>query len=1032
MMSTPYARQWFRPFMGFAVAVLAAVGHAAQPLPAPLQNAGFEATDEKSSSLSIPGWTTYGAPMSSIAVDHRQGEEGVASLRVARGKAFCYGIAIDPATDYVLSLRVRAHDAKSSIEADPPLPGPGPTLDAPPTFDWKTIQFEVPSSRRPPGTREMWIALGGQPNQPGGAVWYDDVKLEPVGGEANLVPNASFEERAIEVEVPPGWALDAGAASLAIDSDSRVEGSQSLKVTGAGRPMRLTQPINLAPFRERGVRRIRISGQGRSQGLGRDRVRLEVYGADPPARPILSLTGDRNWTRGEIVVDISRSPDCRLAIWLNAPRPFEGDAWFDDIRIEAVPDDEVVNLLSNATFQPGDATPSLPDFWGLWGDAVMCVEPWSFDYFGLDDEPGPIPGVGVLRVEYPKAGTFVPVPPSRELSCYVLTGSDLNLLAGPYTFSIYAKAARADTIVQLRHPASNTTAARARVGTTWQRIVATSTTPNLLPAIHLPDPGSVVWLAAPQLEPGNGATPFRPPPGETLEGSGAPGEIIPTRGAARVRGDDEAPLAAPASPLRIFAELDRIQDGDATRARVEWSGPTPATVHWRFLNAATGDKLDLLPQSVVFESKGESTVQIPLDKLPRGTIGIQALAVVDGERAARATDVFTLGHASPHDVQINRFSRSIVVQGKPFLPIFLPISPQSLGDWHLDRLRAAGFNCLAAAPGRLSQGDIIRNGIPPAKAAEIRGQLDRLHKRGMRILWPLPWTFDDWSQTPTLYHGDIRGLASTYQAIIAAFRDHPAIIGWYLMDEPSKRSWEGEYGFAESDLRSLWAAAKAADDTRPAYVNWNHTWATEPYGGLACTDIVGHDNYSISEEPFDLGELVPTVRMINDARARGKPAFAWISGSYDEVRMRPSADAVRVHAWLHLIYGTRGLGYWSKPPLDPGVWNAIRSINQEATALHAHVLGNPDATLVANGRRGPSIHCALWVANNDAYLLCVNTASAEVPLVFGVANECVRRAVSADRLFDDRPVDLESGTITDTIPPHERQVYRFTLGASLK
>lgn len=993
----------------------------------PIQNAGFEKPGSETVSQAIPGWTTYGAPTSSIAVEPDEDDAAAATLRVSRGKAFCYEIPLSPETDYVLSLRVRARHAKPWVEVEPAIPGRESAIDEPPGVDWKTVEIQLPAAARPPGARAMWLALGGQPTQPGGAVWYDEVKLEPVGGGVNLVPNSSFEESAPAMTVPPGWAAESGGAEISSDTERAVEGSRSLKITGIGRQVRIAQPLDLTAFHKRGVKRIRISGQGRSRGLGDDRVRLEVYGAVPPVRPILSLSGDMGWTKGECVIAIDPQRDGRLAVWIHAPRPFEGDAWFDDLRVEPVPDTEVVNLLANTTFRQALTNPKLPDFWGLWGDAVLCVEPWSYDFFCLANEPGPFPGVGVLRVEYPSIGRFVPVPPAKKMNVFVLAGSGRDLPKGTYTFSIYAKAARPGTLVQIRHPASASTLTAAGIGPKWQRIAATSDNPSLLPAIHLPEPGSVVWLAAPQLEPGSAATSFRPSPGETLDAVTATESDAVSALKPRDRDDDATPSAVPPELFKVYAEFDRIADEASTRARIEWLGDTPATIHWRLLDATTGTKLAIPSQSITVESRGVRNVAIPAADLPFGAIGIQSLAVVDNKTVARANDSFTKAARVPHEVRTNRFTRSILVDGKPFLPIFLPIEPRTLGDWHLERLAKAGFNCLAAAPGRLKQADIIRGGIPSAAAAAIRTQLDRLHSHGMKILWPLPWSFDDWGRTPELYKGDIRGLAKTYQRVVAAFRDHPAIIGWYLMDEPSKRSWEGDYHFKEDGLRALWAAVKAVDDTRPAYVNWNHSWAIEPYGGLECTDIVGHDNYSISGEPFDLEELVPSVRMVNDARARGKPAFAWISGSYDETMMRPSAGAVRVHAWLHLVYGTRGLGYWSKPPLDRAAWDVIRNINREAVTLHQHVLGDPDAMLVASGRHDPSIHWALWTAGDAACLLGVNTARAEVPFTLNVAKVCGRDVKSASRLFDAGPLESRGGIVDDRFPPHGRRVYRFSL-----
>ena len=1014
--------------LAWAMLLVAATGLAAADA-RPLRNASFETADGGSMCQSIVGWTLYGAPVSSISVVE---DGGGKALRINRGKAFAYELAVDPSVDYLLSVRVRARGAKVRIEAEPPLPDEPRPHESEATFESRTIEFPLRAASRPPGTREMWVSLGAEPTEPGGAAWFESVTLNPIAGGPNAVKNPTFEESVVQTAVPVEWSMDSGGATLETDADEAHDGARSLRVTGVGRPVRISQPIDLAGLIDQGVRRVRISGWGRSRGLGSDRVRLEVYGTAPAVGPILSLSGDADWMKGEVILNVERQRGRKLAVWIHAPRAFEGTAWFDDIRIEPVPDDEVVNLLSNASFHSSIADPRLPDYWGLWGDAVWCIEPWSPDYFRIDDVPGPFPGARVVMVWHPDTKKFVPLPPNRRLSMFVLTGANLDLPRGDYTFSIYAKADRPNTTVHIHHPASDSPLATARVGRSWQRVAASSSNVQLLPAIQVPEPGSRVWFSAPQLEVGRTATAFRPSPGE--DSVAPPGEscLAGTEGRVRARRDDGEETNVPISPLTVYAEYDHVVDDEIVRVRLQWTGTTPVTVHWRLMDAVTGARLPVEPQSVRMDRPGVRTVAIPTARLGVGPVGIQAVADAAGDRVGRATDVFAKLAGRDPDVRVSRFTRSVTVDGIPLLPVFLPVDPATLGDWHLDRLGKAGFNCLAAAPGKLSQRELIRGGVPPEKAAAIRRQLDRLHSRGMKLLWPIPWSLEDWALTGDLYGGKVAGLAATYRTLVVAFRDHPAILGWYLMDEPSPHTWEKEFGFAEADLHKLWFTVKEADPGRPAYVNWNHTWAIAPYGGLDCTDVVGHDNYETSGEPFDYGALASSVRMINDARAGRKPAFAWISGSYDELAIRPSADAIRVHAWLHLIYGTRGLGYWSKPPMDPRAWDEIKAINREATFLHKHVLGNPEANLETTGVTGTSVHHALWTVADVAVLLAVNTRNCTESFEIDIAGVCGREVVSARRLFDDRDVQVAGGMIRDECAPLSRYLYRCVLAPAAR
>jgi hypothetical protein len=990
--------------------------------PPGLANGGFETAGDGGASQAIPGWTTYGAPTTAIGVVDDSGGGRGPALRMTRGKAFCYGLAVDPEVDYLLSIRVRADHATVRIETSPEtgVDAMAAVPQAGESFGWRMVKVPLPARARPPGTREVWIALNATATRPGGAAWFDDVRMEPAAGGPNTVPNPAFDEPVFDVMAVPGWTTDSGGADVALDDEKPHEGTRSLRLTGRGRAIRIVQPIDIGSFAAAGVKRVRLSVWGRCSGLGASRMRVELYGATTTLRPLLSLDGDREWTRGELVVDVARLGG-RPAVWINAPQAFHGSAWIDDIRLSAVPDDEPINLLTNSNFQQAVAHQALPDFWGLYGDATLCVEPWSLEHFGIDDhEPGPVSNARVLRIQHPPRGAFMPIPPADRLTMFLNHGGDLELPSGDYTFSVFLKAAKADTAVEAAHP-SGAKFASWRVGPQWERYSVTGNDPAMMVSLFLPAPDSLIWISAPQLERGSTATPYRPAPGDADSVAGPPSAAQAARTAA-TRDDDALPLPVVEEPLRIRLEFDRHSLDEPVRGRLDWTGAVPATVHLRLIGE-DGKEVGDSRLKLEIAAPGEHDFALAGSEKPAGSLKVDAVCLSEGRKAGRASAAFTAVAGRPDRVRISGFTRSLLVENQPFFPIMLPLAPERLGDWHLDRLEKAGFNVLAQAPGRLRQAEVMARGLTSDEVKAIRKQLNRLRDRGMKLLWPLAWSFDDWGSTGTIYAKDARAMAKTYARVVTSFRDHPAIVGWYVMDEPSKRQWEGELGFQEEDLALLTAAVRSADPSRPAYINWNHTWAIEPYGGIASTDIVSHDNYAISNEPFDLEELVPAVRMLNDHRARGRPAFEWISGSYDENRLRPGSDAVRVHAWLQLVYGTRGLGYWSLPPMDPKVWAEMKQINTEAAWLNTHVFGDRDSRLVAVRTNSVGVHYAVWRNGNSVYVLGVNTGIGTCRATIDVAAICGHAVVGAKRIFDEGQVACAAGRLEDDFPPCARRVY---------
>ncbi len=480
-------------------------------------------------------------------------------------------------------------------------------------------------------------------------------------------------------------------------------------------------------------------------------------------------------------------------------------------------------------------------------------------------------------------------------------------------------------------------------------------------------------------------------------------------------------------PLRAFMEYDVASGAAPLRGKLVWSGAGPVEAEAR-IETAEGRVVVAGAARVRFDGPGERVFTVAAADLPDGPLTVVAVAAGSaGEHRAR--DEFVKLASGPLDVRLNRFTRGFVVAGKPFLPVFLPQSPNVLSDAQLGLLRDAGFNTLASPLGSWTLEDMLARGGPSAEnAAAMRAQLDRLERLGFKFLWPLAWSCRDWDAQKRLCDGDVDRLARAFVGLVDAFEDHPAILAWYLLDEPSERSWEQRFGYREVDMRRLHDAVKKADPRRPAFVNWNFGWRDEPYGGAACTDIMANDCYrTTGTSPFDLADLVDNARMLNDRRAGRKPGLIWIAGSYGPPETASAARPrdIRVHAWLHLVYGTRALGYWAGMPLDPEAWETMRQFNHEATRLHATRLGLHDSRPILTAFQTPSLHYSVWDCGEAILVMAVNTAAQARTLRVHVPEEASTGAARAIRLFDGGAARIEDGILVDDVPAVGRRVYEI-------
>ncbi len=482
-----------------------------------------------------------------------------------------------------------------------------------------------------------------------------------------------------------------------------------------------------------------------------------------------------------------------------------------------------------------------------------------------------------------------------------------------------------------------------------------------------------------------------------------------------------------AGPLRAFMEFDRVGAAGPLRGKIIWEGEEQAVVEVS-ISPAAGSAASTAIGTETFDRPGERIFTVDSAGLTEGEYDLVAKATIEGKAAIETRDRFVKLANGPVDVRCSRFTRGLVIDGGAFFPVFLPQAPGSLSDAQLEHLKHAGFNSLAAPLGSWTFKDTVeRGGLDPEAAALMRMQLDRLHRLEMKFMWPLAWSCRDWDAQRQLFNGDVTRLADAFVSIIEVFRDHPAVIGWYLLDEPSERTWERRFGYTESDMVRLHDAVTKADPRRPAFVNWNFGWRDEPYGAAACTDIMANDCYRFSGGTgFDLAELVDNARMLNDRRAGRKPGLIWLSGSYGppETTTAPRPHDVRVHAWLHLVYGTRALGYWAGMPLNPAVWDEMRHLNHEATHLHTTRLGRADARPLITAVQDGSVHYSVWDCSDVILVMAVNTAASPKSLRVDVAGLTGKDIIPiASRRFDEGAVAVTEGKLVDPLPPFCRRVY---------
>lgn len=193
------------------------------------------------------------------------------------------------------------------------------------------------------------------------------------------------------------------------------------------------------------------------------------------------------------------------------------------------------------------------------------------------------------------------------------------------------------------------------------------------------------------------------------------------------------------------------------------------------------------------------------------------------------------------------------VSGKPFLPVGLYFGSIQRKD--LANLGGTAFNCVMPYGSlTLKFKDSDKKGI--AAAREV---MDACHAQDIKVLFSVKDVFRTIKNHPKSWQGET-GLDSIVTKAVQAFRDHPALLAWYICDELPAR--EADTLIARNQLvnrldphHPTWAVFYQFRDL-PLYRN-----------GF---DVLGVDPYPISNEKSTSMEKV-RVAMETSERAIGSP-----------------------------------------------------------------------------------------------------------------------------------------------------------------
>ncbi len=331
-----------------------------------------------------------------------------------------------------------------------------------------------------------------------------------------------------------------------------------------------------------------------------------------------------------------------------------------------------------------------------------------------------------------------------------------------------------------------------------------------------------------------------------------------------------------------------------------------------------------------------------------------------------------LAAAPKHRVFIDEHRR-LIVNGKPFFPLGMYWS--NIREKELRIYHDSPFNCI------MPYGD------------KARRELDLAWKYGIHVIYSIKdyYAGSHWCPKSIHTRADER---PAVEKTVRAFRNHPALLAWYLNDE-----------MPVSDIERLSAHRRWVEQADPDHPTWVVVYQVDDINAyLPSFDAIGADPYPIPSRPIStaLAWTRKTVRGSLGFRAvwMVPQVFDWAAYHPERKPRPPTFEEMRSMAWQCIAGGANGLIFYSwfdlwkmdrrttapgaPPPKEPFSrrWNEIKRMAAEIQGLFPVLLGIGPCLAPSRVQAPATVAWRVFGQGGATWLLVVNAAPAAASATF--------------------------------------------------
>jgi hypothetical protein len=442
-----------------------------------------------------------------------------------------------------------------------------------------------------------------------------------------------------------------------------------------------------------------------------------------------------------------------------------------------------------------------------------------------------------------------------------------------------------------------------------------------------------------------------------------------------------------------------------------------AELIWQNLPAlAQSGKLEFGDHSASYKTV-KNKIMVDISKIPTGKYQLK----INSQNVS-----FKKLPPKANAVKIDKTQNILLVDNKPYIFYgpFLNINHKSkflAETYSIRAIKKAGFNGVSIK---------IHDGLNMSNTWAQKNRLwnldwfvdimDACHKNGLRVIIGV---------TKQHHMGKDFKYINPLEKIAPKIKDHPALLAWYIADEPTlserEETWrryhylrkQDPYHPVIVDVTSMGLANNVVADPKTGKQPFEIFSLT--YYPIGCTmhpdtEIGLKTGHLLFKQMFNAVKKINGV-MIHAAQSYGYGTDSWLR--------EPTPAEVSFLIYMPLIYGNRGWKWFGGRPKCQATWNAIISYGKEVKKLTPVLTNsqkvNDDKIIFSSCGNAYGI---LRKLGNAYYFITVNKTAKTIQADFNLLELLPADFKKAEVVFENRQIKIGG---TEKYTPYQRHVYRI-------